>query len=218
MLLEAVLLLVLWRRAVWRVLPLFCVSIAWNLAGDLAYCAFMGGASTHFVTCYVVQSVGGAILEFLYLTELVWSVLRRQLPDSSRSGVLWLGLLVGLTGIALAPIGRSLTIVSEPTNINDLIILQATMNLLAVACVVVIACCTWRVSMPWNDLRLCVAAGLGVLCPLNLGTMIFRFHAVAPYTVHWIDQIESAGYISVLAFWAIVLSKSNGTAASVAMR
>src|SRR5579862_7615582 len=86
---EAAVVGLLFYKRIWRLLPLFCVYLVWDLlsnVGGFAARHLIHSGYTSDLTAYLLETVIDSVLQFGVLVELAWSVLRpirSSLPRST---------------------------------------------------------------------------------------------------------------------------------------
>ena len=190
-------------RRVWRILPLFCVYIAWSLVVDIAFMIILWELPSHYNRFYIVESIVDAILQFAVLVELVWSVLRPVRSSLPRGTMVLLIVLVGVAGLAIWPLAG----LARPQNLTylsgGLFQSQETFAILRVAFFVLIASFSQLLSIGWRDRELQVATGLGFYSIISLLVTLLHSHQAMGAQYHWLDWALSASYLGSLTYWVL---------------
>jgi hypothetical protein len=199
---EAIVFALLVRRKVWRILPLFCVYVAWTCLSDAAsYLVISKFSAETYRGYYLIQISIDSLLQFAVLVELMWSVLRPIRASLPRSTPIVLGALMLLVGLVIWPLA-GLTVPPKFTDEAALLFhVQETVAILRVVCFLLMASFSQLLSIGWRDRELQVATGLGFYSIISLIIAVMHSHLVAglPYTR--LDQVGTVSYLGTLAYW-----------------
>jgi hypothetical protein len=190
-------------RRVWRILPLFCVYIAWSLVVDIAFMIILWELPSHYNRFYIVESIVDAILQFAVLVELVWSVLRPVRSSLPRGTMVLLIVLVGVAGLAIWPLAG----LARPQNLTylsgGLFQSQETFAILRVAFFLVMAGFSQILSIGWKNRELQVATGLGFYSIVSLLVTVLHSHQLwQDPSYSWLDRAVVVCYVGTMSYWA----------------
>jgi len=200
---EATVAAILLRRGAWRTLPLFCTYIAWGAASDAALFVISGWFPSAYYKYYLIETIVDSLLMFSVLVELAWSVLRPVRASLPKATVLFLVILVCITGILIWPIAGMTVPPIKPED-QLLFHIQETFCVLRVVCFVVMASFSQLLSIGWRDRELQVATGLGFYSIIGLLVTLLHSQQGDLTAYHWLDEAGvSLGYLGTLCYWVI---------------
>jgi hypothetical protein len=199
---EAVALVLLVRRKIWRNMPMFTIYIFWTLLTDLAAYYIQNYAiASQYVTFYRFEMPVDSILQFGVLVELGWSVLRPVRSVLPRGSLFALAGLVALAGLLIWPLaGMTIPPNLAPESIT-IIHLEQTFAILRVVCFVVMASFSQILSIGWRDRELQIATGLGFYSIVSLLVTMLHSHQTSQGQIHRLEEVVSFGYLGTLAYW-----------------
>ena len=202
---EAVLLvLVIWKR-IYRTLPVFSCYLIWCLLSDAGLAVALLIPHSYLPATLVGITVD-ALLQIAILAELGRVVIRHnQVSPPSRTVIVLLTLL----GFVIA---GSLNNWTFPTNLPILDMLYVVLlQLFAVLRVVFLLTLLWWSSLQklkWPTRELKIVTGLGIYLLVSLGVVILHNHNNLGMQYHWLDQFLVACYLWTLSYW-ILASTTN---------
>ncbi|HEX4319924.1 MAG TPA: hypothetical protein VHZ52_03415 [Acidobacteriaceae bacterium] len=201
---EIVVLALMLRRNMWRMLPLFCVYIAWGALTDITNAAVLYKMPAAFNRTYFMEMGPDSLLQFGVLIELAWSVLRPSRKLLPRGALPVLAGLVALAGLIIWPLAGT----TVPPNLSPhaqlFVHFQETIAILRVVCFLVMAGFSQILSIGWKDRELQVATGLGFFSIISLLVAVLHSHQLwqdASYT--WLDRAASISYLGTLTYWVV---------------
>jgi hypothetical protein len=199
---EITVLAFLLHRKVWRILPLFCIYIAWSLATDISNAVILSRFPGTFNYAYFTEMGLDTALQLGVLVELAWSVLRPSRASLPR-GALWvLILLVVLAGLAIWPLAGMTVPPNLSAHAQIFVHFQETIAILRVVCFLVMAGFSQILAIGWKDRELQVATGLGFFSIISLLVSVLHSHQLAQdpsYT--WLDRAVAVSYFGTLSYW-----------------
>lgn len=201
---EAVVLILLFHRRTWRLLPIFSSYVLWTLASDAAALYFQShGTSDNYFRFYAIDATVDSVLMFTVLVELGWSVLRPVRASLPKSALLFLVILVAVAGALVWPLAGF----SIPPHITPqaktFMHLNQTMVILRVVCFLVMAGFSQLLSIGWRDRELQVATGLGFYSMVSLLVTLMDSHQTSVLTIHLYHRAVAFSYLGSLAYWVL---------------
>src|ERR1700692_2717011 len=102
---EAAVVLLLLKRHMLRVLPMFCLYVLWTLISDIAGLAFshLIHDQVRYLQFFSIEMPVDSVLQFGVLVELAWSVLRPFRPSLPRGAIFGVIALFIVSGVAVWP-------------------------------------------------------------------------------------------------------------------
>ena len=203
---EAVFVLLLAQRQVFRVLPAFFLFACWNLASEFIINGLEHLYPTAAFRIYEVSMVIDSAMIFAVLVELAWSVLkpvRSSLPKN-----FWIGIavLIGLAGLLLWPVA-GLTVPDNLTSTGGVFFrLQQTFAILRVVVFLGMVAFSQLLAIGWRNRELQIAAGLGFYSILSLAISIVHTHQAVGSQYHWLDVLGVVGYLSAVTYWVLAFA------------
>jgi hypothetical protein len=203
---EAVFVLLLAQRQVFRVLPAFFLFACWNLASEFIINGLEHLYPTAAFRIYEVSMVIDSAMIFAVLVELAWSVLkpvRSSLPKN-----FWIGIavLIGLAGLLLWPVA-GLTVPDNLTSTGGVFFrLQQTFAILRVVVFLGMVAFSQLLAIGWRNRELQIAAGLGFYSILSLAISIVHTHQAVGSQYHWLDELGVVGYLSAVTYWVLAFA------------
>jgi hypothetical protein len=200
---EAVVLVFLLHKRIWRILPVFSAYVLWALLSDLAIVYFRSSGSTAaYLRFYMIEMTVDSLLQFPVLVELAWSVLRPIRSSLPRHSLLVLIVLVAIAGLVIWPFSNMNA--GEYTGQGVTIFhLYQTFAILRIVCFLVMACFSQLLSIGWRDRELQVATGLGLYSIASLTVTMLHSHQYSEKKFHYLDYGVSLSYLSTLVYWVV---------------
>jgi hypothetical protein len=200
--------LLLYRR-VWRILPVFCAYVVWNLFSSLGALAIYHFAHASYLTAYLSESAVDSALQFGVLVELVWSVLRPLRASLPRGSLVVVSGLVLALGAAIWPFATIPALGNWSSEWHLLIHLQQTTSILRILFFVALAGCSQLLSIGWRDRELQVATGLGFYSMVSLAVAMLHTHLTTTPEYSHMNQVEVAGYLCSLLYWVFSFAQKE---------
>lgn len=199
-----VLVLLLWRR-VFKTLPVFCLYMAWEVVSDLGQAALSKKFpdDKHLgLLIFVIGLAVDSLFQFGVLTELSTSVLRPLKNLLPRWTLLAVGVLIALICLAIWPFANVPGSKDFPLEGRLLIHLQQTFSILRILFFLVLAGCSQLLSIGWRDRALQIATGLGFYSMVSVAVSISHTSQIpGSPQYHLLDQLVSASYTCSLLYW-----------------
>jgi hypothetical protein len=202
-LIEAVVVGLLFYKRIWRLLPLFCVYLVWDLlsnVGDFAARHFLHSAFTSYLTIYLVETVIDSVLQFGVLVELTWSVLRPIRSSLPRYTLLFITILVLGVGAVVWPFAAAPG-VGHYAQFRLIVHLQQTVSILRILFFLALAGCSQLLSIGWRDRELQVATGLGLYSLVSLGVTVVQAQQTKGTMYGQLNQFVVGAFICSLLYW-----------------
>ena len=198
---EAVLLvLLLWKR-IFRTLPVFAAYICCSLGTDFVGWMITNYFPKWYIHFFIVNTIVDAAFFLWILSELARNVLRHNRADPlPRPIVLALFVLIGLLTWSLA----QWTVPPHPSLIWQLAMrcYQAA-AVLQVAAFLTLAVWSSLKGLRWPDRELHVATGLGFYAVVALAVVVLQTHQLIGQRYHRVSSLAPASYLGVLVYWVV---------------
>lgn len=204
--LEATVVVVLLKKHVGRILPVFLVFTIWNLLSDLGSQWVQkqyGYNSSTYLYFYVRETLLDALMLFAVLVELSWSVLRPYRSSLPRATIVAISVLVLLVGGAIWPFTGPGGLHNLPAEWILLIRILQTCAVLRILFFLGMAGLSQVLAIGWKNRELQVATGLGAYSLASLGALLLHTHHESQAVFHAIDNLVAVTYIGSLLYWAI---------------
>lgn len=195
--------LLIYKR-IWRLLPLFCVYLFWDLlsnAGGFAAGRLLHFSFNNYLITYLVETAIDSVLQFGVLVELTWSVLRPIRSSLPRFTPAIIAVLVLAVGAAVWPFTTSPSLTHYATQIQFTAHLQQTVSILRVLFFLCLAGCSQLLSIGWRDRELQVATGLGLYSLVSLGVTVLQVHQTRGAQYKQLNQFVIGAFICSLLYW-----------------
>lgn len=204
---EAGLILLLYRKCVYRLLPVFFIYICWGLASDIAGYSVQALYPAFYSHLYYwVQMVIDSMLVFAVLVELAWSVLRPIRNSLPKYSWIWIGGVIAIAGLVVWPIA-GFTVPGQLSPLgHSLFRLQQTFAILRVVVFLGLAAFSQLLSIGWRDRELQVATGLGFYSIASLAVTVLHTHQLQGAQYHWLDEVVMASYVAALGYWVVAFT------------
>jgi hypothetical protein len=203
-LIEAVVVGLLFYKRIWRLLPLFCVYLAWDLlsnVGGFVARGLLHSAFTNYLTGYLVETVIDSVLQFGVLVELAWSVLRPIRSSLPRYTLLFIAALILAVGAAVWPFATTPGLAHYREQFQLIVHLQQTVSILRILFFLALAGCSQLLSIGWRDRELQVATGLGLYSLVSLGVTVLQVHQTKGAVYGQLNQLVIGAFICSLLYW-----------------
>jgi hypothetical protein len=199
---EAILVVLLLHRRVWRTLPFFFIYTVESLIGSVGYFLVQkyGSPQANFNT-YFYENVLDSALQFCVLVELTWSIFRPYRKTLPPATVFVLGTLIAIAGMAIWPFAEASAFAHFPHQWQLLGRLMQTDSILRVLFFLALAGCSQLLSIGWKDRELQVATGLGFYSLASLTVTMVHSHQVAGPQYRMLDHFVEATYLCSLIYW-----------------
>ena len=192
------------RRGVFRMLPLFCIFVAWSLVTDVANFVVISRFPQDYNEFGLFETVPDSVLQFSVLIELAWSVLRPSKAVLPRGTLYVLIVLVALAGLVIWPLAAMTLPPNLSAHAQLFVHFQETIAILRVVCFLVMAGFSQILSIGWKDRELQVATGLGFYSIISLLVTVLHSHQLwqdPSYT--WLDRAVTLSYFGTLFYWVL---------------
>lgn len=202
---EAVALALLVHRRIFRILPVFCVFLAWNIVSEVAM-SFLSrdfaARDPHLYTrIYMVEMCLDFCMQFAVLVELSWSVLRPIRQMLPRRTIVVISAILLAAGALIWPVAGKLILQGPNHQWHNLLQLEQASSILRVLFVLVLAGFSQLLAIGWRDRELQVATGLGFFSLVSLGAAILHTHHLSVDQFHRVAQIVAVSYFCSLLYW-----------------
>jgi hypothetical protein len=198
---EASVLVLVVRRKLWRLLPIFSIYVAWALASDVAYFLITRRLPAAQTDAYTVEVALDSLFQFAVLVELFWSVLRPVRTSLPKGSLFILAGLLAVAGAIIWPIAGMAVPDNLLPRMSFLYHLTHTFAILRVICFLVMASFSQLLSIGWRDRELQVATGLGLYSIVSLIVAVLETHHLSYSQSRWLDNSETVGYVCTLSYW-----------------
>lgn len=204
--LEATVVVVLLKKHIGRVLPVFLVFGIYNLLTDLSSRAVQsryGYSSKNYLNFYLGLTLLDALMLFAVLVELSWSVLRPYRTALPRMTLVAISGIVLLVGGGIWLFTGAGTLHTLPAEWILLIRLQQTCAVLRILFFLGLAALSQMLAIGWRNRELQVATGLGAYSLASLGASLLHTHHESQAAFHSIDILVVVTYMGSLLYWTI---------------
>ena len=203
-LVEAAVVCLVFYKRIWRLLPLFCVYLCWDLlsnVGGFVARYLLHSSNASYITAYLVETAIDSVLQFGVLVELAWSVLRPIRSSLPRITPLIISLLILAVGAAVWPFTTMSGLGSYPFQVQLAAHLLQTVSILRILFFLALAGCSQLLSIGWRDRELQVATGLGLYSLVSLGVSIIQAHQTKVDVYIQLNQFVIGAFICSLLYW-----------------
>ena len=212
-LLEAGVLGLLIYRRVWRLLPFFCLFIAWSLVSEgLSYLVerrFAGLTSVGYLHTYLAVMAIDSALQFCVMVEIAWSILRPLRASLSYRALLLVALVILVAGSAIWPFASVHGLGRYSAAWRGLVHLQQTASILRIVVFLFMAGCSQLLSIGWRDRELQIATGLGFYSLVSLTVDILQQHREMGPIYNSLERIAVVSYCCSLLYWGFSFSRQE---------
>jgi|SRR5579863_2152756 len=194
----------LFKRQVWRTLPVFCSYCVWDLLSNLVVFAVGQLHPVVWNDLYFAQTVLDSIFVFCVLVELLWSVLRPVRASLPRSALIVVGLIILIAGVAIWPFAAPPSPAHATVREGLLLVeLQHTVSILRILVFLLLAAGSQLLSMSWRDRELQVATGLGFYSIVSVAVSVLQTHQATFSQILYLNQFVVASYVCSLLYWVV---------------
>jgi len=203
-----VLLLLLWRR-VFRTLPVFFAYIVWSLLSDLGQSATANFYPHSSFRIYLISLAIDSLFQFGVLIELSRSVLSPMAKLLPRWTPFAVGVVILIVCGAIWPFAKAPGFSQYTLESQLLVHLQQSFSILRILFFLVLAGCSQLLSIGWRDRELQIATGLGVYSMVSLTVSVLHTRQALGASYHLLDQIMVASYVCSLLYWAYCFAQQE---------
>jgi hypothetical protein len=196
----AVVVLLFCRRA-WRILPIFCAYCVWDLFSNAAVYVVLRFFPASYLTVYLVETVVDSALQFSVLVELAWSVLRPLQASLSRRALILVGALMLAIGAAIWPFAAPSGLAYLSTEAHILVRLQQTVSILRILFFLALAGSSQLLSIGWRNRELQVATGLGFYSFVGVAVAALNTSPAMSQQYSHLNRLVVVSYICSLFYW-----------------
>jgi hypothetical protein len=207
---ESSLMILLFRRRVWRTLPVFFAYCA---------CAFLCDTSASAITAfsrhgygigfYFVTNAIDFALQLSVLVEVTWSVLRPLRARLSLKALVLVAAVIVATGAAIWPFA-ALPGLSAPAGLWRISLqLQQTMSILRILFFVLLAAGSHLLSIGWRDRELQVATGFGFYSLVSLAVAAMNTHQVTAWQVGRLYWLVAISFLFSFFYWIFCFAQAD---------
>lgn len=199
LILQAAIALVIWRRGLVRVFPLFFAYTVTVFSREVAL-LFLRYPGNRYAIVYWC----GEALAVLLGLGVILETLKRVLPPSGFTRTLLR--LMWVVGTVVAAISATLLVMAKGAVGSDpafefIILLERSARFLQVSLLVVVIALIWRLGLTWHHYSVGIVAGFGVYSALALVLLEFRAHLhVVGDTI--LVLLNSVAYNVGVVIWA----------------
>ncbi|HTW61291.1 MAG TPA: hypothetical protein VMD55_05735 [Terracidiphilus sp.] len=206
---EAILVVLLIYRRVWRSFPFFFIYSLECLAGSVLYFFVLRYWAQQALHTYFYESVLDGALQFCVLVELTWSIFRPYRKTLPPATAFLLGVLIAIAGMAIWPFAGASAFAHLPHQWQLLGRLQQTDSILRVLFFLALAGCSQLLSIGWKDRELQVATGLGFYSLVSLTATMVHSHQVAGPQYRMVDYFVLGANLCSLIYWSFSFAHSD---------
>jgi len=217
---ESIIVGLLIYRRIWRVLPVFCIYLTWDLLANLAafliirfypniYVASSIDRRIYFAF-YMTQSVVDSALELAVLVELAWSVLRPMRASLPRVALIVVCGFILAVGAIIWPFA-SLPALQHATSKLGLFFvqLQHTVSILRILFFLLLAAASQLLSMSWRDRELQVATGMGFYSMASVSVAMISAHQATLAQIYTLNEFAVAGALCCYLYWCVAFAQKE---------
>jgi hypothetical protein len=207
---EVVVIVLLFRRHMWRTLPIFCCYCVWDLSSNLAVYAIGQYKPAIYFEIYFTQTVLDSALLFCVLVELAWSVLRPLRSSLTRRSLVILVVILLVAGAIIWPFATLSGLVHVASK-QFLVYaqLQQTVSILRILFFLVLAAGSQWLSLSLRDRELQVATGLGFYSIVSVMASILQARQATASQLENLNRFVVASYICSLLYWAVSFAQKE---------
>ena len=198
---ETALILLLFKRRVWRTLPVFCCYCSWSLCGDLGMALINHSFYAVYLPAYLVSLSAGSALEAGVLVELILSVLRPFRPSLPRGSLAYVGIFTLAAGAAIWPAAGIHGMSAMSPGFRFLVHFSQSASILRVLFFLALAGCSQWLAIGWRDRELQIATGLGFYSFISLIVEMIHSHMKWGESYANLNQFVVASYTCSLIYW-----------------
>ncbi|MGD0156864.1 MAG: hypothetical protein ABSB50_12245 [Terracidiphilus sp.] len=207
---EALVIALLFKRRMWRTLPLFCSYCVWDLSSNLTVYAIGLYKPAIYFSAYLAQTAIDSAFVICVLIELAWSVLRPVRASLPRSALALVGILILVGGAVIWPFAAQPGLVHATSSVGLLLPqLQHTVSILRILFFLALAGGSQLLSIGWRDRELQVATGLGFYSIVSLAISMIQAHQTTASQVLQLNQFVVASYIVSLVYWVFSFAQQE---------
>jgi len=208
---EVAVLVLAMRRGMWRRRPFFCGYVAWVILSDLALLlAEWRFSADEYFRLYDIEFPIDWVVRFLFLTEIVLAVWKRQQTTRSRRMEFVLVMMLFAGMFTLWPVAHGSSASAESPKFVLYKSLLAVLSLLFVVCWLVLEGLQRHLSLSRMDCDLPIMRGLGVNAVLNLLEEVV-FRTLSSEWDSGVVLLQTGSHVAVLIYWICCLSRSMPT-------
>lgn len=208
--LEFAVFVVLVRRKIYRVFPIFCLFMAESFISGIAMWATVKHYTpTQYLRAYIIDFSISSFLQIALLAELMWVALKPIRNSLPRFSLLILVLMLILAGAILWPIvGITIPPKLDPLSSFFFHIVKITATL-RICIFVVIAGFSSFLAIGWKNRELQISTGLGFYSFVFM--LVTIIHTLGPVSsiYHFYDQLTVFSFILVLIYWLLSFLQSE---------
>jgi hypothetical protein len=206
---EALLIVLLLYRHLWRTLPVFILYISFALVGDLVTLVAFRGYGPGYTTWYLTQTILDSILLFGVLVELAWSILRPVRASLSRHALIPVVGLILVAGAAVWPFASLSGIGGGSGKQHFIAQLQQTVSILQVVFFLALIASSQLFSIGWRDREMQVATGLGFFSFVSIATAALAMHQTSFIQYRHLLRIEIGADICSMIYWVVSFAQKE---------
>jgi hypothetical protein len=211
-LIEVVVVGLLFYKRTWRLLPLFCIYLVWDLLSNIV--SFVAGyffhlSFTSYLTSYLLETIIDSVLQFGVLVELAWSVLRPIRSSLPRYTPVFIAILVLAIGAAVWPFATVPGLAHYREQFQLVVHLQQTVSILRILFFLALAGCSQLLSIGWRDRELQVVTGLGLYSLVSLGVTMLQAHQTKGIVYSQLNQFVIGAFICSLLYWVFSFAQKE---------
>lgn len=207
---QALVILLLVYRRVWRNFPIFFAYSVWTLAASIGvYTISRNFSSSIYLTTYLAEIIIDSILLFSVLVELAWSLLRPIRASLSRGVLAAIAVLILAIGAAVWPFATVPNTAYLSRQWRILLHLQQTVSILEIVTFLAFVGCTQLLSIGWRDRELQIATGLGFTSIVELAVTVLHQQPAFRPEFNLLNQVAVGAYICSLFYWVVSFAQKE---------
>ena len=207
---EALVIALLFKRRMWRTLPLFCSYCVWDLSSNLTVYAIGLYKPAIYFSAYLAQTAIDSAFVICVLIELAWSVLRPVRASLPRSALALVGILILVGGAVIWPFAAQPGLVHATSSVGLLLPqLQHTVSILRILFFLALAGGSQLLSIGWRDRELQVATGLGFYSIVSVIASMLQAYQATASQLERLNRFVVAGFLCSLVYWVVSFTQKE---------
>ena len=200
---EAVVIVLLLYRRLWRTFPIFLLYVVQALIGDLGGAIILRFDGSAYNTWYLVETIADSLLLFGVLVELAWSVLRPIRPSLLRRAILPLIGVILTVGGAIWPFSDLPALAGASQQVHLIAHLQQTVSIMQIIFLFALIGGSQLLSIGWRDRELQIATGLGFFSLVSISIAVLHTHETLWVQYRQLLLVEIGAYICSMLYWVV---------------
>ncbi len=207
---DAVVIVLLIYRRVWRILPVFCSYVVWDILSDIVVYSVMRHYPSKYFDTYFIQIAIDSAFLVCVMVEIAWSTLRPIQASLSRGVLVIVAVLILAAGAAIWPFAAVPALAHDSSRQWLFMVqLQQTVSILRILLFLILAAGSELLSIGWRDRELQVAAGLGFYSLVSVVVSILQAHQNTHLQWSRLERWASLAALCSLFYWIFSFSQKE---------